>query len=368
MNRRTFAQALAALALLLTTLAWGGTAAAAPHNRAAGAVYTLSNSPSGNAVIAFDRAADGTLAPAGSYATGGLGSGGGLGSQGAIVLSDDRKWLFAVNAGSDDVSVFAVTRRGLRLADRAPSGGAMPISLSYHDELLYVLNAGGVANISGLRFDDGRLRPIAGSTRALSEDSPGPAQVQFSPDGELLAVTEKATNKIDIFVVGERGRPSQAQVYDAAGTTPFGFDFDRRGHLITSDAAGGAAGAGTASSYATDERGGLTVVSGALPIAQSASCWAIVSKNSRYAFIANTGSNVITSLSIARDGGLAELGAAGTGDGSRPADMALSHNGQFLYVRNGDGTIGAFAIAADGGLSMVSSIGGAAGAAGLAGY
>src|SRR6266849_9719364 len=122
---------------------------------AAGAVYTMNNSSNGNRVLVFARAADGTLTAAGSFETGGLGTGGGLGSQGALVLSSNERWLFAVNAGSNDISAFAVERRGLSLVDRVPSGGRRPLSLAVHDDLLYVLNAGGAAgdndNITGFR-------------------------------------------------------------------------------------------------------------------------------------------------------------------------------------------------------------------------
>jgi 6-phosphogluconolactonase (cycloisomerase 2 family) len=374
MNRRLIAriaQPLLALTLLLVTFAWGGGATSAAP-RAAGAVFTLTNAAGGNAVVAFDRADDGALTPAGTYATGGLGSGKGLGSQGALALSSDHRWLFVVNAGSADLSVFAVDRSGLQLTDRVPSGGDLPISLTYHDDLLYVLNAGGVANISGFRFDDGHLRPITGSTRRLSQDNPGPAEVQFSPSGAILAVTEKATNIIDTFVVGEDGVAGTAQVYASAGVTPYGFAFDRRGRLITSDAAGGAAGAGTASSYQVDAHGGLKTVSGALPIYQSAPCWVVVTGNGRYAYEANAGSNTITGLRIGQGGELSLLSPNGvsgtTGANSHPADMATSSNSHFLYVRNGNGTIGAFAIAGDGSLSPLGGVGGLAGVVGLAAY
>ncbi len=40
-----------------------------------GAVYTQTNAAAGNAVLAFDRASDGSLTPAGSYPTGDLGTG-----------------------------------------------------------------------------------------------------------------------------------------------------------------------------------------------------------------------------------------------------------------------------------------------------
>src|SRR3954447_27023812 len=96
-------------------LAVAAAATAAPSEAGRGAVYTLTNSPAGNAVLVYTRAADGALVPAASYPTGGLGTGAGLGSQGAVVFSDDGRRLLAVNAGSDSVSLFAVHGHLLRL-------------------------------------------------------------------------------------------------------------------------------------------------------------------------------------------------------------------------------------------------------------
>src|SRR6266480_1725333 len=170
------------------------------------AVYTLTNQAAGNAVAVFDRAADGTLTAAGTIATGGTGTGGGLGSQGAVALSDDGRRLFAVNAGSNDVSVFDIGPAGLALASRTASGGTLPISLTVHGDVLYVLNAGGDGNISGFRVgNDGTLAPLAGSTRPLSGSGVGPAQVSFSSTGAWLVVTEKTTNRLDIYAVGSDG-------------------------------------------------------------------------------------------------------------------------------------------------------------------
>src|SRR5258706_11038142 len=84
-------------------LAATATAASAHPNRSAGSVYTLTNSPAGNAVAVFDRAFDGTLTPQGTYPTGGTGTGAGLGSQGALVLGKDGRELFAVNAASNSI-------------------------------------------------------------------------------------------------------------------------------------------------------------------------------------------------------------------------------------------------------------------------
>jgi len=156
------------------------------------AVYTLTNQVAGNAVAVFHRAADGTLTAAGTIATGGTGTGAGLGSQGAVVLSDDGRQLFAVNAGSNDVSVFNAGPAGLSLASRTASGGTLPISLTVHGNVLYVLNAGGTGNISGFTVGTtGGLAAIQGSTQPLSGTNVGPAQVSFSPDGRRLVVTRR---------------------------------------------------------------------------------------------------------------------------------------------------------------------------------
>src|SRR6476619_6948476 len=80
-------------------------AAAAPAD-GFGAVYTTTNASSGNEVLAFNRAVDGSLTFQGSYSTGGLGDNTSLGSQNAVILSQNNHWLFTVNAGSHQISTF----------------------------------------------------------------------------------------------------------------------------------------------------------------------------------------------------------------------------------------------------------------------
>ncbi|KPV50378.1 hypothetical protein SE17_27300, partial [Kouleothrix aurantiaca] len=250
----------------------------------AGAVFALSNSPNGNAVLIWNRAADGTLTAAGSIPTGGTGTGAGLGSQGALALSANHQWLFAVNAGSDSISAFRVRPAGLDFAGQVASGGTRPTSVTVHDDLLYVLNAGGAGNIVGFRgAGDGKLRQIAGSARPLSGNATAPAQVQFSPDGDLLAVTERNTQTIDTYRVGEHGLASGPIVNHSAGAVPFGFAFDKRGHLVVSEAGGGANGLSAASSYAVAENGALRVVSASAATNQGAACWVVITGNGRYA-------------------------------------------------------------------------------------
>ena len=245
-----------------------------PDPGSAGAVYTLTNDAGGNAVLAFARRADGGLAPPTMHPTGGRGAGVGLGNQNAVILSDEDDLLFAVNAGSNDISVMKLTHRGPVLHDRTPSGGERPISLAMHGKLLYVLNAGGPGNITGFRVGGQvRLKPIPSSTRPLGSVAAGPAQIGFSPDGNHLVVTEKATHTISVYEVTHGGRAFGPRVQPSHGQTPFGFAFDRRGDLVVSEAFGGAADLSAASSYALDAQGALTTVSGSVPTTEAAACW-----------------------------------------------------------------------------------------------
>lgn len=371
-SRRTFRELAVAVAAAAAALALSaGSAAAHPFGfGGSGAVYTSTNAPTGNAVLAFSRGHDGSLTPAGSFPTGGAGTGGGLGNQGAVVLDDHRGRLFVVNAGSDQISSFAVGRHGLRRLDLEPSGGDQPVSLTAHGNLLYVLNSGS-DQIAGFRVGHrGDLRPLAGSTRSLSGTGTDPAQVEFIPDGGLLVVTEKATNRIDTFRIGFDGRPGELISQPSAGETPFGFAFDKRGHVIVSEAFGGAPDASVLSSYDVARSGAISAISPLVRTEQTAACWVVVTDNGRFAYTTNTGSGSISSFGVDRDGSISLLESVGadTGAGSAPTDLALSEHGRQLFVLNsGTHTVGAYRVRGDGGLVAVDTVGGLpAGATGLA--
>jgi len=354
-----------ALLTLSAVLLAAATAGAAGNGHPDGAVYTLTNSPAGNAVAVFARAADGTLTPNGTFPTGGLGTGANLGSQGAVVLGESRNELFAVNAGSNSISYFKVKGNGVEWQATVPSNGTTPISLTLHDRVLYVLNAGGTPNITGFVVNGDDLTPLAGSTRPLGAGTAGPAEVAFSPDGKVLAVTEKASHTIDTYVV-ERGIAGPPSTAPSAGATPFGFDFDNRGNLLVSEASGGA------SSYDVAKDGAISPISPAVATHQGAPCWLVTSKDGRYAYTANAGSGTISGFSVGHDGTLTLLDPSGVtgnlGAGSHPLDESVSNNGRFLYVLvDGFHQVGGFRIAADGSLTSLGAAGGLpAGAVGLA--
>ncbi|WP_233809670.1 lactonase family protein [Paraburkholderia sp. HP33-1] len=330
-----------------------------------GAVYVLSNQLSGNSVIVFSRSANGTLTYAATYSTGGKGAGTGsdpLGSQGSLTL--DSGFLLAVNAGSNDVSLFAIDGTKLTLLDREPSGGQMPVSVAVKGAIAYVLNAGGTPNISGYFVDafGKHLVPLPGSQRLLAGGTTAqPAQVRFAPDGDELLVTEKGTQLIDTYSVGFTGYASTATPHASNGVTPFGFSVTARGFAIVSEA-----GSGSVSSYEVVNGKHLDSISASVHLGQTAPCWLVTTGDGRYAYTANAGSGTISSLQIGADGTLSLLNpAAGTLDA--PLDMALSSRSKFLYVREGNGAVSGFRVMPDGTLEPIGAVTGVpSGAQGIA--
>lgn len=336
----------------------------------AGAVYVLSNDASANAVLVFGRRGDGTLTASGAVPTGGVGSGGGLGNQGAIAITSDGRYLYAVNAGSDEISAFHVTGQGLAHLGNVGSGGSMPISLAVHRDLLYVLNDGGVANVTGFRIGtDGALTMIAGSSRPLSVGAPDAAQVGITPDGRRLVVTEKATNTIVGWEIAGDGTLFNRTLTTSASPTPFGFAFDKRGTLLVSEAVGGAPDASVLSSYAAGATG-WSAVSPSVATTETAACWVVVTPNGRFAYVTNTGSASVSGYRVIRDGSIALLDADGvTGNTlAGPIDAEISRNGRFLYTLDaGADALSMFRVAADGSLSHLGDLTGLPdGATGLA--
>jgi len=324
------------------------------------AVYTISNAVDGNRVLAYSRSPSGVLTSAGDYPTGGKGSGGGLGNQGALALTQDGRWLVTVNAGSDELSVFSVQDEALVLTDIVPSGGKRPISVTVADNLIYVLNAGGAVgstdNISGFYLSEhGRLYAIPDSTQPLSGASVGPAQISFGLHDDVLIVTEKATSRIDGFVVDDNGRAGPVTSSVSSGATPFGFAISKKGNLFVSEAVSNAL-----SSYQLHSDGSVTSVTKSLVNKQTAACWVVLSKNGKYAYTANAVSNTISGYRIGANGAVTLLNTTGVTavtDG-HPVDMAVSEDGRFLYSLNSTSTtIVGFRLGDDGSLTRISSIG-----------
>jgi 6-phosphogluconolactonase (cycloisomerase 2 family) len=326
-------------------------------------VFVQTNELGGNQIVVYDRGADGRLTQAGSYATGGLGGAAlpgtesdHLASQGSLQYDPELRLLLAVNAGSDTVSAFRVQGDRLRLLDVVPSGGQFPASITVHDGLAYVLNSGGAGIVQGFRVGHSGVEPIPGSARSLglANTTPpnfltAPGQVGFTPDGRQLLVTTKAsTSSIDVFQVGSDGRLSAAPVVNPGATpVPFAFTFSPDGRLVA-----GEAGASSVTTYAIQADGTLTA-----PKSQSdgqvALCW--IQRIGSFYFVANTGSNTLSSFTVGSDGQPSLLAAVAATTHAGPIDLASS--GDFLYAETGVlGTVDEFQVGGDGTLTPLGSV------------
>ena len=342
-----------------------------PQNLNAGAVYVLTNQVD-NAIAVFRRTTDGHLTAGGEFSTGGAGNPVAippdpptdpLASQGALVFGLGNQYLFAVNAGSNQISVLRVRRTGLDLIDVVDSGGVRPISLTVHEDFLYVLNEGGTPNITGFTIaGNGTLTPLAGSTQPLIGGmAADPAEISFNNDGTLLVVTEKAGNRLDTYVVDNNGLPSAPIDNASSGMTPFGFSFDNNNSVIVSEAFGGAPNQSAVSSYSSDPAGVLSVITASLQNNQTAACWVVIPNDGTLAIVSNTGSGTISTYNIGGDGmlTLASAIAADLGANSAPRDMAVSNNGQILFVQTDGGqSVTVFHIENNGTLTPIDMAGG----------
>ena len=326
------------------------------------AVYVQTNDATANEVIAFSRTQDGALAPLGRYSTGGRGTGSPhLASAGSVVLSDDGRWLLVVNAGSDELSLFAVQPDGLQLVGRAGSSGSKPTSIAVSGALVYVLN-NGTPSISGFRLADGKLTAIPDSTRPLSSAGADPAQVLFTTDGRVLIVTERGTDTISSYLTDERGYAQGPTTIKSSGQTPYGFGLTADGSLIVSEAFGGATGAAATSSYAVSGAGELTMVSGSIGDTRSEVCWVALTKDDRFAYVTNFGDGTVSSYEITADRSLRlrDPVAASAGQGEKGIrDEAISGDGRYLYAIHADAQkLFGWAVGQGGQLTPVGEFGG----------
>jgi 6-phosphogluconolactonase (cycloisomerase 2 family) len=357
--------ALAAIAVPVAS-ASAATKPASPahrHGHQAGpAVFVMTDNTAANAVAAYHRAPDGKLTLAGTYYTHGLGgvlSGSVVdhtASEGALTYDRASGLLFAVNPGSNNVSVFKVSGDQLRLRQVIWSGGDFPVSVTVHGNHAYVLNALGGGTLSGYRIFGGRVSPIPGSARSLGLSTTAatpftgtPGQVTFSPDGRSLFVTTKAaSNAVDVFAVHPDGTLSATPTVNTlAGDVPFAVAFDRAGHVVAAEA-----GPNAVATFSLGS-GGVLAQLAVTDTGQMATCWIV--RDGRYFYASNAGSGSVSGYSVGASGGLTALGNTTTDAGT--VDAAAAGNGRFLYVQTGKaGIVDEFAVGAGGSLTGIGSV------------
>jgi 6-phosphogluconolactonase len=354
-KRRWLAAGGSLLAATIGLLGATAGASASTGSRVVGYTYIDGNTATANTIDGFARHADGSVTPlpGSPFAAGGAGTGTGLASQGAIQATPDGRYLLAVDAGSNQISVLRITPGGVPVPAGRPvsSGGVQPVSIAVsRSGLVYVANSGaGGSGYSGFRLGFGaKLTPIPGSTVTVP-DAAGLGDVFFNATGNRLIGTRTGTSQIDSFVVLPGGHlfAAKGSPFTGQGLGQLGAEFSpaRPWQLFVSNAHNGA-GLGTVSAYRDGFLGGLSPI-GASPYAdgQTAPCWVEISHNGRYLFTVNTGSGNISSYAIHAGGALSLIGSTPIRGGGADIDARLSPDGRTLSVDgSGNHILSVFAV------------------------
>ncbi|HEX3359720.1 MAG TPA: beta-propeller fold lactonase family protein [Solirubrobacterales bacterium] len=359
-TRPIFGAAASTLAALAVA-APGAFAAPAPETAAPsqGAVFVQTGNLNANTVVAYKRSAKGRLTKAGVYQTGG--KGGQLegskvdyvASQGSLAMDAETDTLFAVNAGSNTITEFAVDGTKLTREAIVPSGGEFPASVAVSGESLYVLNARGGGSIQGYSLKSGKPKLIKGWNRPLGLDPTAtpefthtPGQVAFTPDGSKLIVTTKGnTSSIDVFAVKNGAVAKTPVITSLPEAVPFAVDFDGAGNLLVSEA-----GPNAIASFKIASNGSLTPLAAAVPTGQEATCWITTVGNT--AFVSNAGSGTVSAFGV-KGSALTPLGNTLTSPGT--VDSATV--GTYLYVQTGgEGIVDEFSVGSAGKLSPIGKV------------
>ena len=327
------------------------------------ALFVQTDSLAGNSVIAYHRADSGALTWVGTYATGGLGGVAvkapldSLASQGSLTLDPEHGLLFAVNAGSDTLTEFAVHGASLERLQIIGTDGAFPVSVSVHENLVAVVNAGNAGSVTVFRLAGNHLVRVHGGHESLglSNTNPplfitAPAQVGFDQSGRHLIVTTKANNSILVFGVRANGSLTDAVSNPSAGPVPFSFVIDAYGHLVVTEAAHS-----TVTTYSIAANGTLTPLTTSVGDGGVALCWN--ANAGGFVFGANAGAGTIASYKTNSSGGLVLSQAIAANTASGPIDLASAEHGHLLYVQDAvAGEVQGFAVNADGTLTLVTTV------------
>jgi len=332
-------------------------------------VYTADDIRGANTVSAFSVGPSGalTLLPGSPFLTGGIGIANGYYASNRTTVSAHHNFLFASNAGSNDVSVFRIHRGtgALSLVEGSPFAtggfgdlGGIALSPTPDGRFLMAGNSES-SNVTVFAISSGgALSPIEGSPFAAQSSPDG---IRVSPNGKFLAVAEFNANQIEMFSIAPNGSLTSLGTYPGVAATGGGIagvDIDCYPRLLYDAEA--STGDTIVEGYSISDKGALTPVPGS-PFEPG------VGRNSNVVllgysggrktlYVSNESSNTITAFKVSSSGSLSLLAGSpfAMNQGSdQPSGMAISRDGRLLYVANRSNMVSVFSVEEDGVLTEV---------------
>jgi 6-phosphogluconolactonase (cycloisomerase 2 family) len=313
---------------------------------ARGYFFVATNDPAGNEVVAYLAFEDGTVVERVRASTGGAGANltgdafDPLGSQDSLIFVED--YVFAVNAGSNTVASFEFEERDpdelprLELLSVESSGGVGPISVTYYDENLFVVNADG--SIRGFDVNDGVLSVKADGAASLATGAV-PATIEYRLDGDDLLVTNRTGDRL-VLIELAGGLPTNVSSFPSIGATPIGAEFfgENVFAVANANAPGGnpVANGSSVSTYEIEDGDPPKTVQPEFPSNQTGAARITWLPGLEWMFTSNQASGSLTSYKLDSDGDLEEGVVTQMPAGSVPLDVSINEDDEhYLFVLDG---------------------------------
>ena len=309
LKRRRSLILLAALAMVASvrTQAWS--------QQAPDIIWLESNSTAGNSILAFKNDGTGTPTFLGSTPTGGIGvfdktfALGPFDSDQNLIVNPEGTLLFAVNSGSNSISVFHITPDGLQAASGSPfpSGGSDPVSLGLKGDVLVVVNKDQdpaqngnltLPNYTTFRvWPNGQLTAIAHSTVPVAYGT-SPSQALIASQGSVVFGADFLGGLLQSFALGADGRlnqnppqglPDSVFTGQAAPHLPLGLRTHPDAPILYVDITP----ISQVAVYHFDRKGQLSFVR-AVSDSGKAPCWTVVNHVGTRLYATNTGDNSVS--------------------------------------------------------------------------
>jgi 6-phosphogluconolactonase len=255
----------------------------------------------------------------------------------SLVVHPSGKYLYAANAGENDVSLFLIQPYGqlLEQGSRTPAGTSPTLLvMDSAGKYLYVANSGS-QNISVFSI---------GSTGSLTQvGNPfqvgiSPLNMKIAPAGNFLYVTgaslQAATpGYIEVLSINpSAASPLTLVAITQPGSSPYGLEISPNGsNLYTANF-----GDNTISEFTIGSNGLLTPIPGS-PVGETYTgpVSLLVDPSGKYLYVANQqSSGNIAGYSIASNGALSLLNSSPYPTGAQPSFVASDPDGNFLFIGN----------------------------------